>query len=210
MSDMITAEEAGKLLDGTTPGPWRAVGSDICVGLGLRLRRLLKAWRTWDDAGNETTTANAALSAKAPDLARTVIALHAQLADAKAAQAMVVEYFAAIERLAVSASIASCTCNIKTPNISFHAANCRYVTLQYIIAQCEDFRALADTDGLALVQALRAERDEMRAAVEGLIAVLDRNEKKGPIPDFEMMFCWLAAQNVRAAFRKIAPKGEAT
>lgn len=55
-----------------------------------------------------------------------------------------------------------------------------------------------------------AERDALRAAVEGLIAVLDRNDKKGPIPDVEMMFCWLAAQEVRAAFRKIAPKGEAT
>lgn len=47
-------------------------------------------------------------------------------------------------------------------------------------------------------------------AIEGLITVLDRNDKKGPIPDVEMMFCWLAAQDVRAAFRKITPKGEAT
>lgn len=61
----------------------------------------------------------------------------------------------------------------------------------------------------AQVGVLRAERDGLRAAVEGLLAVLDRNEKKGPIPDVEMMFCWLAAQEVRAAFRKIAPKGGA-
>lgn len=71
-------------------------------------------------------------------------------------------------------------------------------------------RALAPADALAEVQRLRHERDELRAAVEGLIAVLDRNGEKGPIPDVEMMFCWLAAQNVRAAFRKIAPEGEAT
>ena len=50
-------------------------------------------------------------------------------------------HIAAIERLAISASIASCTCLTKTPDITFHAADCRYVYLQYIIAQCEDFRA---------------------------------------------------------------------
>lgn len=59
----------------------------------------------------------------------------------------------------------------------------------------------APAEALAEVQRLRHERDELRAAVEGLIAVLDRNGEKGPIPDVEMMFCWLAAQNVRAAFR---------
>lgn len=64
-------------------------------------------------------------------------------------------------------------------------------------------RALADAD--ALVEAQR-----LREAVEALVVVLDRNDKKGPIPDVEMMFCWLAAQGVRAAFRKIAQKGEAT
>ena len=69
---------------------------------------------------------------------------------------------------------------------------------------------IAPADALAEAQRLREERDELRAAVEGLIAVLDRNDKKGPIPDVEMFFCWLAAQDVRAAFRKIAPKGEAT
>lgn len=50
-------------------------------------------------------------------------------------------HIAAIERLAISASIASCTCLTKTPDVTFHAADCRYVKLQYIIAQCEDFRA---------------------------------------------------------------------
>ena len=52
---------------------------------------------------------------------------------------------AAIERLAISASIASCTCLTKTPDINFHSADCRYVKLQYIIAQCEDFRDRAKT-----------------------------------------------------------------
>lgn len=70
-----------------------------------------------------------------------------QLADAQTAQTLMLnramERVAAIERLAHSASIASCTCHTKTPDITFHDANCRYVKLQYIIAQCEDFRELA-------------------------------------------------------------------
>ena len=43
---------------------------------------------------------------------------------------------------------------------------------------------------------------EMAALVEaakGLAEVLNRNRGKGPIPDVELMFCWLAAQTVCAA-----------
>lgn len=99
------------------------------------------------------------------DAYRSLIAAHDETerlrADAQAAVAMAVERaaenIAAIERLAISASIASCTCNVKTPDITFHAADCRYVKLQYIIAQCEDFRDLVPTDGLTLVAELRAD-----------------------------------------------------
>ena len=49
--------------------------------------------------------------------------------------------------------------------------------------------------------AANAREAGLRKAVEALCAVLDRNDKKGPIPDVEMMFCWLAAQGVRVAFR---------
>ena len=70
-------------------------------------------------------------------------------------------------------------------------------------AEAIAIRALAPADALAEVQRLLG-------AVEALVVVLDRNDKKGPIPDVEMLFCWLAAQGVRAAFRKIAQKGEAT
>jgi hypothetical protein len=48
---------------------------------------------------------------------------------------------AAIEKLALHASISSCTCLTKTPDIAFHDPGCRYVLLQYIVAQCEDARA---------------------------------------------------------------------
>jgi len=49
--------------------------------------------------------------------------------------------------------------------------------------------------------AANARETALRKSVEALCAVLDRNDKKGPIPDVEMMFCWLAAQGVRIAFR---------
>lgn len=57
---------------------------------------------------------------------------------------------------------------------------------------------------LAQIAALRAERDEWRkleSAAQGLSEVLDQHETKGPLPDTALMFCWLAAQNVRAVLR---------
>ncbi len=48
---------------------------------------------------------------------------------------------AAIEKLALQASISSCTCLTKTPDITFHNPGCRYVLLQYIVDQCEESRA---------------------------------------------------------------------
>ena len=38
-------------------------------------------------------------------------------------------------------------------------------------------------------------------AAEGLSAILDKHETKGPLPDVAMMLCWLAAQNIRAVLR---------
>lgn len=44
----------------------------------------------------------------------------------------------AIERLLIGASVGSCVCGVKTPDIEYHAAHCRYVTLQYALALTED------------------------------------------------------------------------
>ncbi len=49
--------------------------------------------------------------------------------------------------------------------------------------------------------------DALVDAAERLAAVLDRHSGKGPIPDVEIMFCWMAAQDVRAALA--AYRGEA-
>ncbi len=45
--------------------------------------------------------------------------------------------------------------------------------------------------------------DALMKAAEALAAVLNRHLGKGPIPDVEMMLCWMAAQDVRAALAAI-------
>jgi hypothetical protein len=65
----------------------------------------------------------------------------AQMVELRAENERLTAALAAIEKLALQASIASCTCLTKTPDITFHNPGCRYVLLQYIIAQCEDARA---------------------------------------------------------------------
>lgn len=108
MSDMITDEEAAKLLDGTTPGPWKVCettihgrkyggcwveGPDVDDGDGRPQGLLIPitgsggsmsyTTRLVDIQGHDHNDANAHLIAAAPDLARSVIALHARLAAAE-------------------------------------------------------------------------------------------------------------------------------
>lgn len=77
----LTDEAVKALLEGTTPGPWKATSSDHpeqgVFGCEYRIAKM---------TGGEIKRdcANATLMTAAPDLARTVIALHAQLADAEA------------------------------------------------------------------------------------------------------------------------------
>ena len=62
-------------------------------------------------------------------------------------------------------------------------------------------RALLAT--MTELEQVKGERDALKGPINRLVVVLDRNERKGPIPDIEMMFCWMAAQDVRAALAKI-------
>lgn len=152
-TDMITAEEAEKLLDGTTPGPWRAEGDpwSRIVWSSAENRVCFMAHSNGLDDARDVATSN--LVAAAPDLARTVIALHAQLADAKAAQAMVVERAVGVAKRHRS--------KVQINEPLWHDgqdwASDRIA---------EAIEALADTDGMALVQALRAERDEAKRLME--------------------------------------------
>ena len=142
MTDLITAEEARNLLADASPN-WRRVDTSVHVGLvgSYDPEEGFPLYGGFDLRGAPRAEGNATLAAAAPDLARTVIALHAQLADAQAAQAMVVERAA----------------DMIEDNVR-HAKG-----LGREIWAMPDLRALADADGLALVQALRAERDRVAA-----------------------------------------------
>ena len=87
----ITADEARDLLDGTTPGPW-AVGThqEQAVGIAAVSLHPDAADAEWPLLCTDTTGAvvvvdvdDLRLMAAAPDLAATVIALHARIAEAR-------------------------------------------------------------------------------------------------------------------------------
>ena len=150
MTDLITAEEAEKLLDGSTPGPWEWTTGRFSNNPYLSPNILLLAFDGGGPDGvDPNDAANARLIAAAPDLARSVIALHAQLADAQAAQAMAVGRCA---EEAVRTTAADGQRNIKDQwraEIGEEVASA--------------IRDLAPIDGLALVRELRAERDAASA-----------------------------------------------
>lgn len=89
----------------------------------------------------------------ARDALNTALALHQQLADAKPAQAMVVERAEEVARIRAEQH-ANMALNGLPGNARLREAmEAAFTDMRWAI------RALADTDGLALVQALRAERD---------------------------------------------------
>ena len=140
MTDLITADEATKLLDGATPGPWEADGDpwNRIIWSSAENRVCFMAHSSGLDDARDIATSN--LIAAAPDLARTVIALHAQLADAQAAQAMVVERCAEfVERQGTW---------MQEHNLVGNGYD--------LVQQGKCLRALAPIDGFALVQELRA------------------------------------------------------
>ena len=136
----LTYEAVKSLLDGATPGPWRADGEpwNRVVWSSADNRVCFMAHSSGLNDARDIATSN--LIAAAPDLARTVIALHAQLADAQAAQAMVVERCAEfVERQGTW---------MQEHNLVGNGYD--------LVQQGKCLRALAPIDGFALVQELRA------------------------------------------------------
>ena len=189
MSDLITADEATKLLDEATPGPWEADGDpwNRIIWSSAENRVCFMAHSNGLDDARDIATSN--LVAAAPDLARTVIALHAQLADAQAAQAMVAERMTGVydrdgRMICVGDRI---RIDLKSPHtkteywypeyeVVFKAPQfeLRHVggdkdsdTARWYFrvpqpsstAKIETIRAIAPIDGLALVRELRAESE---------------------------------------------------
>lgn len=143
---LLTKQEIEALLDGTTPGPWEL------DGVRPHTAHVWPVDGCDDPITGEIDIDNAHLIAAAPDLARTVIALHAQLADAKAAQAMVVERAAEI-----GADIAQRT---RPDGFPEEVSNAYHSGAMDVV---DAIRALADTDGIEALAALRAERALLRA-----------------------------------------------
>jgi len=162
----LTDEAVKALLGGAMPGPWRADGEPWNRIVWSSADNRICFMSHSNGLNDERDVASSNLAAAAPDLARALLDARA---DTEAAVALTLEeadkHITAIEKLALSASIASCTCNIKTPDISFHSANCRYVKLEYIIAQCEDFRAFVPASGVAKLAELRAEIERLQGLV---------------------------------------------
>jgi hypothetical protein len=145
----MTDEAVKSLLDGATPGRRVQFHGSYCpeaVGTPF------SDWDTSHDVSvirpdgsryrlaHYKHASDAYLSQMAPDLARTVIALHAELADAQAAQAMVVERCAEfVERQGTW---------MQEHNLVGNGYD--------LVQQGKCLRALAPIDGFALVQELRA------------------------------------------------------
>lgn len=53
----------------------------------------------------------------------------------------------AAHELLIKASIASCTCLTKSPDVTFHAADCRYVHLEYALENIEQARHALNATG---------------------------------------------------------------
>jgi hypothetical protein len=68
----------------------------------------------------------------------------ALLAERRLAFERVAEIARPIQKLLISASVGSCTCGVKSPNIVYHEAGCRYVTLQMALEKVEQLLAEID------------------------------------------------------------------
>lgn len=147
MTDLITAEEAKKLLVVAVPGPWRVDGEPwnrIVWSFHDNRVCFMSHSNGLDDARDIATSE---LVASAPDLARTVIALHAELAQARADAKVAV----AVEKAVAVAEVYS------------DAEVMGRITGDTEIADA--ISALASEDAIAEVAKLRAERDAALADV---------------------------------------------
>ena len=166
----LTDDQVQALLDGATPGPWRADGEpwNRIVWSSADNRVCFMAHSSGLNDARDIATSN--LIAAAPDLARALLDARAELAqaraDAKAAQALVVERFRHDLQFMVD-SIAEDKAYVadKYPAL-FKTIQARLAEMgtfggvQVFGEIARDLLVLADADGLAAVEALRVEARE--------------------------------------------------
>ena len=162
----LTDEAVKALLDGATPGPWRADGEpwNRIVWSSAENRVCFMAHSSGLNDERDIATSN--LAAAAPDLARALLAARA---DAEAAVALALE-----EAVTILQNLA------QGPASSADALQYRSNALLDAIAL---IRALAPEDAIAEVEALRKDRDhadkrvaELQAALSG--GVLTKTDSK--------------------------------
>ncbi len=164
----LTREQIEALLDGATPGPWAChFGNDNITcdckyvladygGMGSIAtidvcKEMHGEWGDDNGPSVDVAKANARLIAAVPDLARQLLATLDALADAQAAQAMVVEQCAGV---------------VKTTHDLMNLAmpgDWNNDDGELLRALEDDIRALAPPSGLAKLAELRAERDAASA-----------------------------------------------
>ena len=155
----LTDEAVKALLDGATPGPWRADGEpwNRVVWSPNGNRVCFMAHSSGLDDARDTATSN--LVAAAHDLARALLDARAELArvraDAAVAVALMVER--AADEINLRRHLLANVQNVVIPKPEELA----------IYDICEEaIRALAPADGLAAVEALRVERDYWKQMLE--------------------------------------------
>ena len=162
MSD-LTDEAVKALLDGATPGPWRADGEpwNRIVWSSADNRVCFMAHSSGLNDARDIATSN--LVAAAPDLARALLDARAELArlraDAQAAVALVVE------RAATQAD------PWDGPVTKNKIVDAQALAAQQIKAR---IRALAPADGLAAVDALRAEIADLKMNMDADLRTMVR------------------------------------
>jgi hypothetical protein len=172
----MNRDEIEKLLDGTTPGPWRAEGEpwNRIVWSSAENRVCFMAHSSGLDDDRDVATSN--LVAAAPGIARTALDAMARLEDAEAAQALVVERLRVPLQFMVD-SIAEDKAYVaeKYP-ILFALIQARRAEMgnlggvQVFGEIARDLLGIltADPSGVAALAALRAERDAFRVEMDRL------------------------------------------
>ena len=183
----LTDEAVKALLDGATPGAW-AVNPKAATNVEAGRRGVAACGGYFDNTSDGAyaveNEANAHLIAAAPDLARALLDARAELAqaraDAKAAQALVVERFRHDLQFMVD-SIAEDKAYVadRYPALfkTIQARRAEMGTLggvQVFGEIARDLLVLADADGLAAVDALRAEIADLKMNMDADLRTMVR------------------------------------
>lgn len=152
---MMDDAEVKALLDGATPGPWRADGEPWNRVVWSSADNRICFMSHINGLNDERDVATSNLAAAAPDLARALLAARA---DAEAAVAL------ALEEADLAVQAVSDNCETDGERLA-------------IMAAVSAIRALAPASGVAKLEKLRAERDADKAHVLRLLPLATERDR---------------------------------